>query len=196
MSYCDSRDQDRGVCVCSVQLWIISTLFLLWPTCTERRIWEYAHMSARSFLLFYFHCEAARGASPYGKPYANFKLSVSAGDNLGHERHPRCTLPLNVRSIRSCTAESLPRCICRLLKVYKQFSPPSVFSSWRRFLWSPWKTPISTLLHSLWNQFSLFCSYSVWVAMDTAPKWFGLYMNLFMSVTWSGLECSFFAQPK
>lgn len=46
MSYCDSREQDRGVCVCSVQLWIISTLFLLWPTCTERRIWEYAHTSA------------------------------------------------------------------------------------------------------------------------------------------------------
>lgn len=49
MSYCDSRDQDRGVCVCSVQLWIISTLFLLWPTCIERWIWEYAHMSAGLF---------------------------------------------------------------------------------------------------------------------------------------------------
>lgn len=32
MSYCDSGDQNRGDCVCSVQLWIISTLFLLWPT--------------------------------------------------------------------------------------------------------------------------------------------------------------------
>lgn len=131
--------------------------------------------------------------SPYGKPYVNFTLSISAGDNLGHNRHPRCMFPLNEQSIWGCTAEALPRCFCRSLK---QFSPPFVLSSWRRFLWSPRKTPISTLLHSLWNQFSLFCSYSVWVTMDTAPKWFGLYMNLFMSVTWSGWECSFFVQPK
>lgn len=63
-------------------------------------------------------------------------------------------------------------------------SPP-----WRRFFWSPWKTPISTWLHSLWNQFSLFCSYSPWVTMDTAPHWFDLSMNLFMSsnLEWKGM---------
>lgn len=94
--------------------------------------------------------------------------------------------------MRGCIAESLLQCICRLLQVYKQFSPPFVLCLWRWFLWSPWKTSISTLLHSLLNQFSLFCSYSVWVTMATAPKWSGLYMNLFMSFTWSGLECSFF----
>lgn len=27
--------------------------------------------------------------SPYGKPYFNFKLSVSTGDNLGCKRHSR-----------------------------------------------------------------------------------------------------------
>lgn len=94
---------------------------------------------------------------------------------------------------KSCAAPS-PSC-CAFTECWRFTSDPrlpSVFSSWRRFLWSPWMTPISTLLHSLWNQFSLFCSYSVWVTMDTAPKWFGLHMNLFMSVTWSGLECSFF----
>ncbi len=52
MSYCDSREQDRGVCVCSLQLWVISTLFLLWPTCSERRMWDCAHMSAGSCLIF------------------------------------------------------------------------------------------------------------------------------------------------
>lgn len=69
------------------------------------------------------------------------------------------------------------------------FHLPFVSSPWRRFFWSPWKTPISTLLHSLWNQFSLFCFYSLWVTMDTAPKWFGLSMNLFTSVNleWIGM---------
>lgn len=43
MPHCDSRDQDWGDCVCSVQLWIISTLFLLWPT------WGSTHTSAGLF---------------------------------------------------------------------------------------------------------------------------------------------------
>lgn len=202
MSYCDSRDQDRGVCVCSLQLWIISTLFLLWPTCTERRIWEYAHMSAglsglfspwgcrRGWLVMVVVVVVVGGCSPYGKPYVNFNLSVSAGDN--HGPAAGCT---------HWTADAPSPSCCAFTECWRFTSDPrlpSVFSSWRRFLWSPWMTPISTLLHSLWNQFSLFCSYSVWVTMDTAPKWFGLHMNLFMSVTWSGLECSFFffVQPK
>lgn len=123
MSYCDSRDQDRGVCVCSLQLWIISTLFLLWPTCAERRMCPH-----ESLFLFYFHCDSARGGlggrSPYGKPYVNMKLSISAGDNQSHRRHPRCMFPPNVQPVWCCTAESLRRCIRRLLKVYRQFSPP------------------------------------------------------------------------
>lgn len=72
-------------------------------------------------------------------------------------------------------------------RVTSTFSPQFILKLWHRFWSSLWKTPNSTFLHSLWNEFSLFCSYSVCVTMDTAPKWFGLYMNLFISVTWSGL---------
>lgn len=50
-----------------------------------------------SFFLSYLHREAARGGSPYGKPYVDFKLSISAGDNLGQKRHQRCLFPLNVQ---------------------------------------------------------------------------------------------------
>ena len=177
MSYCDFRDQDGGGCVCSGQLWIISTLFLLWPTCTKRRIWKYANMSGGLSSV------SLPEGSPSGKPYVNLKLSDSAGDNLSTQAvclqnvHVRCeaVLPVQLQTVEYLRGNSLP----------------CVLSSWRRFLWSPWMAPISTLLHSLWNQLALFCSYSVWVTMDTTPKWFGLHMNLFISVTWSGFECSF-----
>lgn len=92
MSCCDSREQDIAVCVCSLQLWIISTLFLLWPTCAERRIWENAQV---------FHCAlvSPRGryrGSPHCKTHVDFKYSVS-GD-VSHTRHPRCiTATVNTR---------------------------------------------------------------------------------------------------
>ena len=70
--------------------------------------------------------------SPYGKPYVIFKLSTSAGDNLGQKRQRHSMFLLHVQ-LRSYTAQSLLRCICRLSKVDKQFSPPYVSSSWRRF---------------------------------------------------------------
>lgn len=88
------------------------------------------------------------------------------------------------------------------------FTSPLSPPPWRRFLfppWSPWKTPISAWLRSLWNQFSLFCSYSPPVAMDTAPHWFDWSVNLFISSSreWRGpflhssgsqSKCGFFAR--
>lgn len=64
---------------------------------------------------------------------------------------------------------------------------------------SPWKTPISAWLGSLWNHSSLFCSYSPPVAMDTAPHWFDLSVNLFISSSreWRGpFFCSSGSQSK
>lgn len=197
MSYCDSRDQDRGVCVCSLQLWIISTLFLLWPTCAERRMCPH-----ESLFLFYFHCDSAGGGVGGGLLMVNLMLTWNC----------RSLLEI-IRAIGDihavCFHGTCSRCDAALLnpsggafadcwRFTGNFHLPFVSSPWRRFFWSPWKTPISTLLHSLWNQFSLFCFYSLWVTMDTAPKWFGLSMNLFTSVNleWIGMFFFFIVQPK
>lgn len=185
MFYCDSREPGRGVCVCSLQLWIISTLFSLWPTCAERRM---CPRVPAPVLFSLCGCRGVEG-SPYGKPDVNSKWSLSAGDNQGHKRHPRCMFPLTVQSL--CRLHcSVPAVV--LLEIVAGlntlFTSPSSFPC-DVFFWSPWKTPNSVLLHSLWNQFSLFCSYSLWVTMDTAPAWFGWCMNLFMSVNldWRGM---------
>lgn len=150
MSCCDSRDQDSGVCVCSVQLWIISTLFLLWPTCSERRIWEYAHMSAEFSSYLILTVRLPEG-SPYGEPYADFKLSISGGDNLEPRKHPGCTWLQNWTADTRRQSWIPPPVLlrtCRLLKVYKLFFffffyHPSSYLHDVEFLWSPWKTPIS-----------------------------------------------------
>lgn len=153
MSYCDSRDQDRGVCVCSVQLWIISTLFLLWPTCTGRRIWELCpHTSSGLSSFTCYHRESARSGakgSPYGEPYVGFKLSISAGDNLGHERHLRCTFLLNVQWLHGAAWLDPP---CGLFadwcSLMSNFHLPCSYPG-DVYSWSLRKTPISTFFPSL-----------------------------------------------
>lgn len=191
MSYWHSRDQGRGVCVCSLQLWIISTLFLLWPTCTERRTCPHEPL-----FLSHFQSEAAGCMwwwwwwSPYGKPYVNFKSS--AGNDQGHGRHPPFGFPLNVQLMWSCAAEPPPQWLRRLLRVCRQISPPPLsYSLWRRFFWSPWKAPIGSSLHSLWNRFSPFCSYSLCGChgyhSQVSCAWICLW-----ALTWSRLHSSLF----
>lgn len=102
MSYSDSRDGERGVCVCLLQLWIISTLFLLWPTWSlQRGGWE----SEPTWTQVLFSSQGCLRASPYAKPYVNFKFAIPDRDNLGHGRISH--FPLNTQSVWKHTAQSL-----------------------------------------------------------------------------------------
>lgn len=57
----------------------------------------------------------------------------------------------------------------------------SVFSLWRRFARSPWRTP-SAWLHSLWNRFSfLLTAQLLRIRSQMAWAWFGSWM-----LTWTG----------
>lgn len=133
MFYCDSREPGRGVCVCSLQLWIISTLFSLWPTCAERRM---CPRVPAPVLFSLCGCRGVEG-SPYGKPDVNSKWSLSAGDNQGHKRHPRCMFPLTAQSL--CRLHcSVPEQCCSAFgdrcRFKHTFHLPFVFSLWRIFL--------------------------------------------------------------
>lgn len=124
------------------------------------------------------------GGSSYGKPYVNVTCWMDSLENQVHLK----VFPVNgqlVWGVPHFNPPALADCQRSIDNFHLTTSSPP----WRRFFWSPWKTPISTWLHSLWNQFSLFCSYSLWVTMDTAPHWFDLSMNLFMSsnLEWKGM---------
>lgn len=157
-----------------------------------------AHMSPCFCFIFTARLPGGWG-SPYGKPDVNSKWLLSAGDNQGHKRHPRCMFPLTAQPLCKLHCWIPPAVRLQIVEGLQAiFTSPSSFPC-DVFFWSPWKTPISTLLHSLWNQFSLFCSYSLWVAMDTAPEWFGWCMNLFMSANldWIGMFFFFIiVEPK
>lgn len=114
----------------------------------------------------------------------NLLLTLHAGENQAHLK----VFPVN-RQLVWGVPHSNPPAPADCQRSTGHFHLTTSSPPWRRFFWSPWKTPISTWLHSLWNQFSLFCSYSPWVTMDTAPHWFDLSMNLFMSsnLEWKGM---------
>lgn len=118
MSYCDFRDQDRAVCVCSVQLWIISTLFLLWPTCTESRSSEYAHVSTQVFLPAVFSGGASWRSSPQSQLWY-VKLSISVREQVAHTH--RAYFSYMGRQCEATLLHLSCGALARCLMVYKQF---------------------------------------------------------------------------
>ena len=171
MAYCDSRDQDTGVGVSSVQLWIISPLFLLWPTCSGR--WLGPH-KCRS----YFLREAATGeagwGSPYGDPYVIFKLSISDGDNLGRTRERDiCAVYVftkrssgNEAELLICSHDACSHCWSLTSNFHLPWFQPGDVGLYGLH----GRLPSALYFISFSNQFALSCSYSLCVAMDTAPK--------------------------
>lgn len=136
MFYCDSREPGRGVCVCSLQLWIISTLFSLWPTCAERRM---CPRVPAPVLFSLWGCRGLEG-SPYGKPDVNSKWSLSAGDNQGHKRHPRFMFPLTVQPLCRLHCSVTAAVLLEIVEgLNTLFTSPSSFPC-DVFFCSPWKT--------------------------------------------------------